>query len=38
LNEVAEILQVDKSTISRDYQFIRDNNILNADYDGLILT
>ena len=29
---------MDKSTISRDYQFIRDNNILNADYDGLILT
>ena len=25
LNEIAEILQVDRSTVSRDYQCIRDN-------------
>jgi hypothetical protein len=25
LNQIAEILQVDRSTVSRDYQFIRDS-------------
>ncbi|MFL6489215.1 MAG: hypothetical protein ACJ70V_06300 [Nitrososphaera sp.] len=39
LKELAEMLQVDKSSINRDYQFIRDNNnILNADYNALMLT